>query len=109
MFYFSKIIDCSCAYAESTHGVPQQGHLWVTEHYLCFHAKILSRKTLVRHRPCFSTGKSPSHALLLVRMQIQLRLEDVKSMEKQNTAYVVPNAMLLVTKENKKVPRDVST
>lgn len=41
----------------------------------------------------------PSRILL----QIQLRLEDVKSVEKQNTAYVVPNAILLQTKDNKKV------
>jgi len=32
-----------------------------------------------------------------------LRLEDIKSLEKQNTACVVPNAMLVVTKDNKKV------
>jgi hypothetical protein len=32
-----------------------------------------------------------------------LRLEDIKTIEKQNTACVVPNALLVVTKENKKV------
>jgi len=73
------IIDCSCALAESVHGVPQQGHLWVTGAYLLFHAKILSRQT-----------------------QLQLRLQDLKTVEKQSTASVVPNAMLIVTKDNKK-------
>jgi hypothetical protein len=38
-----------------------------------------------------------------------LRLEDIKTLEKQNTACVVPNAMLVVTKDNKKVRGLVAT
>jgi len=70
------IEDCSCALGQT---IPQQGHLWVTEEWICFHAKILRRKTLVK----FSIG-------------------DIVSLTKANTAYVVANAIEIITKDQKK-------
>ncbi len=42
-------------------------------------------------------------ATLTPTLQIQIKLEDIISIEKHFTAYVIPNAVQIITRDGKKV------
>lgn len=77
-----------------------QGRLYISENHVCFHANIFGWTTDVSLR--FSSHLSFLLCFLLIS-QLVIPIDDITSIEKRMTAYVIPNALQINTYHGKYV------
>lgn len=72
-----------------------QGRLYISENHICFHANIFGWITDVRVRSV------EVHHILIALQQLSIPIYEITGLEKKMTAFVIPNAIQITTRQAK--------
>ena len=91
------ILGYSCAYVSD---ILVQGSIYISPNWFCFHSKILGFKTEVSWAiACWSNC---GHSMLISSsFQVQIPVSEVLNITRERTALFIPNAIGVLTKQDK--------